>query len=79
MCMAIGLEETGRQPYVDMVLSAGLVEGHPHDTIYLKLEREGEEPTTILLRTDEALSAVWLLSGALWSERASDTTTQFVS
>jgi hypothetical protein len=44
------------------------VDGHPVDTIYLKLEREEEEPTLILLRRDEALTITWLLSGALWSE-----------
>lgn len=48
--------------------SAGAVEGHEVDTLYLKLEREGEEPITILLRADEAASLIWCLSGALWSE-----------
>jgi len=46
-----------------------LVEGHAHDTIYLKLERENEEPLTLLLRRDEALAVIWLLGGALWSEQ----------
>ena len=63
------LEETGEQPYTDTRFSAGLVEGHAHDTIYLKLERENEEPLTLLLRRDEALAVIWLLGGALWSER----------
>jgi hypothetical protein len=62
------LEEIARQPYQDTVLSAGLVKGHPVDTIYLELERKPEEPTTILLRRDEALAIVWLLSGTLWSD-----------
>jgi hypothetical protein len=65
---AIELEEIGQQPYEGMRLSAGLVRGHAVDTIYLKFERGEEEPTVILLRRDEALSAIWLLSGALWSE-----------
>ncbi len=64
----IVLTETGRQPYSDTGFSAGIVEGHSIDTIYLKLARNGEEPTTILFRRDEALAVVWLLSGALWSE-----------
>ena len=62
------LEETGEQPYADARFSAGLVEDHAHDTIYLKLEREGEESLTVLLRRDEALAVIWLLAGALWSE-----------
>ena len=55
------------QPYSNARLSAGLVWGHATDTVYLKFERDGEEPTTIYLRNDEALAIVHLLSGALWS------------
>lgn len=71
--MTVKLEETGRQPYADSLLSAGLVHGHPADTIYLQFERLAgdEEPTTILVRADEALAILWLLSGALWSQRVS--------
>ncbi len=61
------LEETGRQSYTDTAFSAGLVRGHEHDTIYLKLERAAD-PLTLLLRRDEALAVIWLLGGALWSE-----------
>lgn len=64
----ITLREICSQPYLFSTWSAGLVEGHEVDTIYLKVERENEEPTTILLRTDEALAIVHLLAGALWSE-----------
>jgi hypothetical protein len=62
------LKEMCSQPYSDTVFSAGLVEGHAVDTIYLKLAREVEEPTVILFRRDEALAVLWVLSGALWSE-----------
>jgi len=62
------LSETGRQPYAGAAISAGTIEGHPHDTIYLRLERDGEEHTLIYLRRDEVVAAIWVLSGALWSE-----------
>lgn len=62
------LKEICSQPYLFTEWSAGIVEGHPIDTIYLKVQRELEEPTTILLRRDEALAIIHLLSGALWSE-----------
>ncbi len=63
----IQLEELIRQDYDDCSMSAGKVIGHATDTIYLKFERVREEPTWIYLREDEALSIMWLLSGALWS------------
>jgi len=63
------LREVLHQQYQNCEFSAGLVDGHPDDdTIYLKLQREGEGSTTILLRRDEAMSVIWVLSGALWSE-----------
>jgi len=70
----IELEEISRQPYADSVLSAGLVGGCGPDTVYLRFERlaEDEEPTTILMRPDEALAVTWLLCGVLWSERIRD-------
>lgn len=61
------LHETTRQPYANCCFSAGLTERHPIDTVYLRFEREGEEPTTILLRADEALAVVYVLTGAVWS------------
>jgi len=64
----IVLRETGQQPYSDCVFSAGLVEGHAFDSVYLKLERDND-PFTIFLRPDEAMAIITLLSGALWSER----------
>ena len=55
------------QPYSNCVISAGAVEGHPIDTLYLKLEREGKVDTFLLLRPDEAAALAWCLSGVLWS------------
>lgn len=55
------------QPYGNCKFSAGLVDGHPVDTIYLTIEGEGREERTFLLRPDEAQAIIWVLSGALWS------------
>jgi hypothetical protein len=60
-------EELCAQPYANCKFSAGKVEGHPVDTLYLKFERDMEEPTIILLRQDEALAVAWVLNGACWS------------
>lgn len=72
----------GRYTYTELIkqeyagngckFSAGHVEGHPIDTIYLRLEKEGVEPTLILLRPDEAVSLAWLLNGAVWSKLMED-------
>lgn len=56
-----------RQAYQNCVFSAGAVEGHPVDTLYLKLERDGHTDTFLLLRPDEAAALAWCLTGALWS------------
>jgi len=60
--------EVIRQAYTDTVLSAGMVEGHPVDTLYLKLERNGHIDTFLLLRPDEAAALAWCLTGVLWSD-----------
>jgi hypothetical protein len=62
-------EEVIAQPYANCAFSAGFVTGHPHDTLYLRLARDGQEPTTLLLRPDEAAALAWCLTGVLWSER----------
>ena len=61
------LEEEISQPYQDCVISAGLVEGHPVGTHYLRFSRDGEEPTTIFLRPDETAAIAWVTAGLLWS------------
>jgi len=53
------------------IISAGFVEGKnkpPVDTIYLKLEKDGVDPTVLLLRPDEAATINWVMSGVLWSQ-----------
>ena len=61
--------EVLRQEYVEnnCVFSSGFVEGDDIDTMYLRLEKDGKEPTIILLRPDEMACIAWLASGALWS------------
>jgi hypothetical protein len=57
------------------VFSAGFVEGDDKpevDTVYLRLEKDGVEPTCLLLRPDEAQTIVWLLGGVVWSHLMSE-------
>src|SRR5690349_14369655 len=65
----IEYEEVLRQEYSEnkCIFSAGFVTGHAVDTMYIRLEREGEEPVVILFRPDEMASIAWLASGVLWS------------
>lgn len=65
-------EEMCRQEYGgnDCVFSAGFVTGDSkpaEDTVYLCLEKEGTEPTILLLRPDEMQAIAWVVSGTLWS------------
>lgn len=66
----IELEEVIRQEYGGnkAAFSGGLVKGDEVDTVYIRLERDGEEPTTILLRPDELASIAWIATGILWSQ-----------
>ena len=61
------LTEIDQQPYLNCIISAGLVHDAPPDEIYLKFAREGEEPTIIILRRDEAIRIAALLCNAVWS------------
>lgn len=52
------------------VVSAGFVEGKNKpevDTCYLRLEKDGGEPTVLLLRPDEIQSIAWVASGTVWA------------
>jgi hypothetical protein len=60
--------EVIRQEYTNCVFSAGTVAGHPVDTLYLELERDGKVGTFLLLRPDEAAAIAWCMSGVLWSD-----------
>ena len=60
--------EVDQQPYRDARFSSGILFGHPHDDIYLRFERNGEEATIITLRQDEAIRICGLLNNAVWSK-----------
>jgi len=69
-----GLEfkEIIRQEYSgnDCIVRGGYVEGKnkpPVDTIFLRLEKRGTSPTTLLLRPDEMQAIAWVASGTIWS------------
>ena len=59
--------EAASQPYQGCIISAGLVEEAGVDTLYLRFARDGEEPSTFLLRPDEMLAVLYVGAGALWS------------
>ena len=68
----LSFREVIRQEYGgnSCIISAGFVDGDnkpPVDNIYLRLEKENVEPTTLLLRPDEACIIGWVMSGAVWS------------
>lgn len=63
----LSFDEIAAQPYTDAKFSSGVVSGHPVDTMYLRFERDGQAPTTILLRPDEMAAVLHVAAGALWS------------
>lgn len=69
-----GLEftEVIRQEYAgnNCVVRAGFVEGENKpkvDTLFIRLEKDGVEATTLLLRPDEMQMIAWVAAGAVWS------------
>ena len=48
--------------------SGGFVDNHPVDSMYIRLEKDGEEPTIIYLRPDEVACIGWICTGILWSK-----------
>lgn len=69
-----GLEfkEIIRQEYAgnNCIIRAGFVEGDSKpkvDKMFLRLEKDGVEPTTLLLRPDEMQIIAWLAAGVIWS------------
>ncbi len=64
--------EVIRQEYGgnNCIVSAGFVEGENKpevDIIYVRLKKDGVEPTNLLLRPDEAQALAWISSGVVWS------------
>ena len=56
-----------RQEYTNCYFSAGTVEGHPIDTLYLKWQR-GDDYSFLILRPDEMAAIAWCATGVLWSD-----------
>jgi hypothetical protein len=56
------------QAYTNCEFSSGLIRGIEPDTIYLRFDKDGQKSTTFMLRPDEALAVIHVLSGALWSD-----------
>lgn len=68
----VNFHELIRQEYDgnSCIIRGGFVEGENKpsvDTIFLRLEKEGVEPTTLLLRPDEMQAIAWIASGTVWS------------
>lgn len=63
------LTEVCKQEYAgnNCKISSGFVEGMGVDTVYLKLEKDGVEPTILLMRPDELQAIAWVCAGTLWS------------
>ena len=65
--------ELCKQEYSNCHIAAGSVEGatHPEDTIYLEFSSKADQPESgsvmLLMRLDEAMAALWVLSGSIWS------------
>ncbi len=55
------------QPYQDCEFSAGTVSGIDPDVLYLKIGRDGQQPSYFFFRPDEMVAVNWVTSGALWS------------
>jgi hypothetical protein len=61
--------EQYRNDYTNCSISAGTIEGHEDDTMYLRLHRHSEPGVLgddmTYLRPDEAAAIIWCLSGVL--------------
>lgn len=65
--MTLKFQELICQSYSNCKFSAGVVEGHPVDTVYIRAEKDGVLTTDMLLRPDELASIAWCATGAIWS------------
>lgn len=54
------------------VFSAGMVDGHPVDTMYLRWQKDGDDGMILLLRPDEMAAIGWLANGVLFSHHLAD-------
>ena len=64
--------EICKQEHITGDFSTGLIKGKnkpAEDTVYLRLEKEGDKPTTIFMRPDEMAAIAWVAVGLLWSHQ----------
>jgi len=65
-------EEAVRQEYANCCFSAGHVTGIDPDTLYLRLEKDGEDTITHFLRPDEMSAILFAGAGALWAQQVAE-------
>lgn len=67
--MPLTYAEILRQEYEanHCIFSAGFVFGDDTDSMYIRMEKDGVEPTILLFRPDEMAVIAWLATGVLWS------------
>ncbi len=68
--------EVSAQEYTNCKFSAGVVEGHAVDTMYLMAEKNGVITTQLLLRPDEMAALAWVANGVLLSKLIDDVEVQ---
>lgn len=59
--------EISAQPYPNCKISAGVVEGHPVEQVYFRMEKGGVITTDLLLTVDELAAMAWVANGTVWS------------
>lgn len=68
----ITYHEVIKQEYSNCCFRGGFIEGHPVDTMYIELEKDGKVTSSLLLRPDEVAALSWVASGILWSKHIQD-------
>ena len=72
-CAGLEYSEIIRQEYANACVSAGLVDGHSEDTMYLRVMRhDGRDDVLVLLRPDEVAAIAWCAAGVLFSKELSE-------
>jgi hypothetical protein len=62
-----------RQEYNDCSFSAGKVEGHPADTMFLRIMRNnGDDRVLLILRPDEMAAIAWCACGVMFEKELDD-------
>jgi transcriptional regulator with XRE-family HTH domain len=64
--------QVSAQAYPGSEFSAGLVNNLPPEDVYVRLQRDGQEPSMWFMTRDEILALIHVMSGALWSLAIAD-------